>query len=144
MNMQTNYQAKPSFGIKVPTKTAIEAATGRFLEEGSIAHPRQSNLLAQLSPLDVNHLYTGEYVTAIRNMTKVIREKHPELKAASERINKECDIINIDRTFLPNDEIIVKEKNNKIWNKEAEQIGKEEIDIEPMTLKELGLDYLQI
>ncbi|MCM1265588.1 MAG: hypothetical protein NC200_05245 [Candidatus Gastranaerophilales bacterium] len=140
MNIQPTYQARPSFGVKVPVKTAIEAATGRFLDDGKIAYPRQRELLSQLSYLNINKLYTGEMADAMRNMSKVIRERHPELKAASERINKECDIINQDRTFLPADEIIVKEKIDKIWNKEAEQIGKDEIDIAPMSIKDLGLD----
>lgn len=141
MNIQQNYQPfKPSFGIKVPVKTAIEAASGRFLDDAKISYPRQKNLLSQLGNIDTNHLYAGEMADGLRNMSKVIRERHPEIKNASERINKECDVINQDRTFLPADEIIVREKISRMLNKEAEQIGKEEIDINPISLKDLGLD----
>ncbi|MCM1338544.1 MAG: hypothetical protein NC191_02605 [Muribaculaceae bacterium] len=135
------YSTKPvSFGMKIPVKTAIEAASGRFLRDAKIAHPAQLDLLSKLGSIDVRQLYLGEVADGLRNMSHLIRARHPEVASAAERINKECDIINQDRTFLPESEEIIKKQISQMLNGEAKKIGKKFIDISSMTLEELGLD----
>lgn len=143
MNIQNNYKSnQPNFGIKVPVKTAIDVASGRFLRGAKVSYPAEKDLLSKLGNIDSNKLYTGEYATASRNMSKLIRERHPEINAATEKIGKECDIINKDRTFKPQDEVKISQKISQMLDNEANAIGKKEIDIEPMSLKELGLDLM--
>lgn len=128
----------PSFGIKIHTKTAIEAASGVFLEDAKISYPRQCKLFENLSGLQIKNLYAGEVATGMRNMSQILRQKHPELETATANIKRVCDEVNKDRTFLAKDEIIIKEKLKTALNKEADNIG-ESIDIEPISLTELKL-----
>lgn len=142
MKIQNNFSHNihPSFGIKVNTKTALEAATNMFLDDCKISYPRQTKLLSELSSLDIKKLYSGEMAEGLRGMSKVIKNRHPEINESAARIKKECNALNMERTFLPEDEVIFKEKLDNIVNEELKKIGKREIDIEPISLKELGLE----
>lgn len=134
----------PSFGVKVPTKTVLSVATGRFLEEAKVAHPAQMDMLQKVGNLSHEQLYSYQSAEALRNMGNIIRHRHPDVAQSAERISKECDILNRDRTFLPDDEKKVTETINRVVGEEIKKIGKEEIDIEPMNLKELGYDKSDI
>lgn len=141
MRIQNNYpNFHPNFGIKVPTKVAVEAATGRFLENAKISYPRQNELLSKLGNIDTKKLYAGELSEGLRNMRLVIREKHPDVAAAAERIGAFCDSYNMERTFLLEDEAIFSKNLKDFVNQEVKNLGKKEIDIEPISLKNLGLD----
>ena len=141
MKIQSNYiNYKPNFGIKVPTKVAIEAATGTFLENAKISYPRQTELLSTLGNLNTNKLYAGEMTVGLRNMSKVIYKRHPEIAASAERIKAFCNSYNAKRTFLPEDEAKFSKELYNIVQNEINTIGKNEIDIEPISLKELGLE----
>ncbi len=127
-----------TFGIKVPTRTALEAASGRFFDNSKISYKRQKNLLRKLGNIETRKLYTGELAEALRSMRNGIRKQHPELAIAADRIGKVCD--NFDRTFLTENEIQFNEILRTAINNEIKQINKTKIDIEPMALKDLGLD----
>ncbi len=133
-------KSHPNFGIKVPIKTAVETASGRFLDNAKISYPRQTKLLSLLGNIDSTKLYTGEMAEGMRNMSLVIRKRYPEIAQAAKRISDFCDAYNMERTFLPEDEAIFCTKLKKEVNKETKALGIKEIDIEPISLKELGLD----
>ena len=132
------YRNNPYFGIKVPVKTALEAASGRFFDEGKIANPRQLKLLENLGNIKPLELYSGEVAEALRNLRIGIRKQHPDLALAADRIGKTCD--EFDRTFLPEDEIKFNKLLQSTIKQEIENIGKNNIDIEPFSLKDLVLE----
>ncbi len=134
----------PNFGVKIPTKTVLSVATGRFLENAKTAHPAQMDMLQKVGNLSHEQLYSYQSAEALRNMSHIIKQRHPDVALSAERINRECDILNRDRTFLPDDEKKVTETINRVVGEEIKKIGKEEIDIEPMNLKELGYDKSDI
>lgn len=130
----------PSFGVKIPTKTVLSVATGRFLENAKVAHPAQMDMLQKVGNLTHEQLYSYQSSEALRNMGNIIKQRHPNVAKSAERINKECDALNRDRTFKPDDERKVLATINRVVREEIRNIGKEEIDIAPMDLKELGYD----
>ncbi len=136
--MKVNYYTSPSFGIKIPVRTALEAASGCFFDDAEKSYPRQMKLLAKLGNIEPMKLFTGEVAEAVRGMRNGIRVQHPELHSAAERINKECD--SFDRTFFPEDEIEFNKMLKNAINREVTKIGKKYINIEPFSLKDLGLD----
>lgn len=138
----SSYQ--PSFGVKVKTKTVLSVASGRFLEDARVAHPAQMDMLQKVGNLSHDQLYSYQSAEALRNMGNIIKQRHPKVAQSVERINKECDALNKDRTFLPDDEKKVTDTINRVVGEEIQKIGKEEIDIEPMNLKELGYDKSDI
>lgn len=138
----SSYQ--PSFGVKVPTKTVLSVATGRFLENAKTAYPAQMEMLQKVGNLSHEQLYSYQSAEALRNMGNIIRQRHPNIAKSAERINKECDALNRDRTFKPDDERKVIATINKVVGEEIKNIGKKEIDIAPMNLKELGYDKSDI
>lgn len=138
----SSYQ--PSFGIKVPTKTVLSVATGRFLENAKTAHPAQMDMLQKVGNLSHEQLYSYQSAEALRNMGNIIKQRHPKVAQSAERISKECDILNRDRTFKPEDEKKVTATINRMVREEIKNIGQEEIDIAPMNLKELGYDKSDI
>lgn len=144
MKIQNNHSDfRPNFGIKVSTKTAIEAATGCFLENAKISYPRQIKLLSQVGNINTNNLYVGEISEGLRNMSKVIRKRHPEIANAAEKIREFCQSYNLKRTFLPEDEVIFNKKLSQVVENEIKTINKKEINITPMSLEDLGLDKLK-
>lgn len=141
MKIQSNYiNYSPNFGIKVPTKVALEAATGTFLENAQISYPRQTKLLSRLGKLNTNKLYSGEMTNGLRNMSKVICKRHPEIATSAEKIKAFCNSYNMKRTFLPEDEARFSKELSDIVENEINTIGKNEINIEAISLKELGLE----
>lgn len=138
--MQIQKTTPTSFGMKIPTKTAIEVASGCFLDNAKFSCPKQYKLLEQVSGLKVMDLYTGEVAEGLRNLSRILREKYPAIRDAASNIRKVCDKINEDRTFLPEDEKIINKTLKDIWNAEAKKIGTKTIEINDISLKELGLD----
>lgn len=138
----SSYQ--PTFGVKIPTKTVLSVATGRFLENAKVAHPAQMDMLQKVGNLNHEQLYSYQSTEALRNMGNIIKQRHPDVALSAERINRECDALNRDRTFLPDDEKKVTATIRRVVGEEIQKIGKEEIDIEPMNLKELGYDKSDI
>lgn len=138
MRIQNNFNNNPNFGIKVPVRTALEAASGRFFDDGRIANPRQMKLLAKLGNIEPMKLYSGEVVEALRGMRNGIRKQYPELELAVDRIHNKCD--SFDRTFLPEDERKFKQIMKNAIDEEIQKLGKKHIDIKPFSLKDLGLD----
>ncbi|MBD5402784.1 hypothetical protein HDR58_08300 [bacterium] len=133
-----------SFGIKVPTKSVLEAACGMFLDDAKTSYPARLNLLSKLGNVDTNKLYSNQVVDSFNNLSKVIKRRYPEIADAAERITDYCKDINETRTFLPKDEIRI---NNLIKRKLSEEIrfiGSTEIDIAPISKKDLGLEYDRI
>ena len=129
-----------SFGIKVPVKTAIEAASGTFLDDAKVSYPRQIGLLGQLSGLDTRKLYTGEVVEGFKGMRRVIKEKHPDIAESSERISKVCRLLNETRTFQAESEELISKVISNFLEYELSHFKNKEIDIDKIALKELGLD----
>ena len=110
-----------------------------FSTRAKIANPRQLKLLENLGNIKPLELYSGEVAEALRNLRIGIRKQHPDLALAADRIGKTCD--EFDRTFLPEDEIKIQQIITKHYkNKKIENIGKNNIDIEPFSLKDLGLE----
>lgn len=145
MKIQKSCEYNQTFGIRVPTKTAIEAASGCFLENASISYPRQCKLLEKLSGLDTKKLYSGELGEGLKNLSRHLRDSYPELAEAAANIKKHCNLVNADRTFYPEDELKIIQGLRKLWNEEANKIEKKYIDIPKIPLRILGLDkYNQI
>ena len=140
MHIQKMDSNTQSFGMKIPTKTAIEVATGCYLDNARRSNRRQYKLLEKVSGLDIKNLYTGEVVTGLRNLSLYLKTNYPKLAAAADNIRKVCDEINANRTFFPEDELLILKKLAKVWNEEAKKIGTRSIDIEPLSLQQLGLD----
>ncbi len=138
--MRIQQTTSPAFGIKVPVKTAIEAASGCFLDSPTRSNERQLNLLGQLSGLNPMELYLGEVATGLINMSRHLKEKYPQLKQAANHIRKERAKIIKTRTFKPQEEREIAAKLKKLWNLEAKKFGVKELDIEPISLQTLGLD----
>lgn len=131
-------------GVKVPTKTVLSVATGMFLENAKKAHPAQMDMLQKVGNLSREQVYSYQAAEALRNMGKLIKERHPDVAKSAERLNKECKKLNQNRTFLPEDEKVVLATIDRVVNEEIKTIGKQEIEIEPMNLKELGYDKSDI
>lgn len=138
--MQIQRTTPTTFGMKIPTKTAIEVASGCFLDNAKVSCPKQYKLLEEVSGLKVMDLYSGEVAEGLRNLSRILREKYPAIGDAAENIRKVCNEINKDRTFLPEDEKIINQKLKSIWNAEAKKIGTKTIEIKDISLEELGLD----
>lgn len=138
MKIQNNFNNNQHFGIKVPIRTALEAASGSFFDDGRISNPRQMKLLAKLGNIEPMTLYSGEVAEALRGIKNGIRKQYPELELALDRIHNKCD--SFDRTFLPEDEIIFKQMMKTAIDEEIQKLGKKYIDIEPFSLKDLGLE----
>lgn len=134
----------PNFGVKIKTKTVLSVATGRFLEDAKVAYPAQMDMLQKVGNLSREQLYSYQSAEAMRNMGNIIKKRHPDVALSAERISRECDALNKDRTFLPDDEKKVTATIKRVVGEEIQKIGKEEIDIEPMNLKELGYDKSDI
>ncbi len=138
--MQIQNTPPTSFGMKIPIKTAIEVASGCFLDNAKISCPKQYQLLEQVSGLKVMDLYSGEVAEGLKNLSLILREKYPAIGEAVTNIRKVCNDINKERTFLPEDEKVINKKLKNIWNAEAKKIGTKTIEIDKISLKELGLD----
>lgn len=134
------YSQQQSFGIKIPTKIAIEAASGRFLENAKVSYPRQCKLLEQLSGLETIKLYSGEVATGFINLSRHLRENYPPLNTAADNIIKLCDEINKDRSFLTKDEITICKQLKTALSEEIKKIGSKVIQINKISLNELGLE----
>lgn len=130
----------PSFGIKIPVKTAIEAATGSFLDDAEISNPRQTALFEQLSGLDTKKLYTGEFADGLRGVRKVICERFPEIAQSAQRIRQLCSLLNENRLFDNEGENLIKNIISNFLEYEAKNLKIKEIELEKLSLKELGLD----
>lgn len=144
MNIQKIDSNTQSFGMKIPTKTAIEVATGCYLDNAHRSSQRQYKLFSKVSGLDAMKLYSGEIATGLQNLSRHLKENYPKLAEAANNIRKVCDEINVNRTFLPESEREISKRLTKVWNDEAKKIGSRTIDIEPVSLQKLGLGkYIQ-
>lgn len=130
----------PSFGIKIPVNVAIESATGCFFEDAKISNPRQNKLLEDLSGLDVNKMYTGQLVDGLRGVRNVIRERFPEIAHSADRIKILCDLLNENRMFDAKGETLIRRIISTFLYYEVKNLKIKEIELEKLSLKELGLD----
>lgn len=137
MEIRTNYSCRtnPYFGIKVPTITALEGASGCFLNNCKLSNKRQAKLLFDLTGLDP--VRTNKYPIGdiYRLMRKQIIKQHPELGEAGKRIQEKC--AKITRTFLPEDEIIFKQVLKDAVKEEIKKLGTRKVELEPFNVKEL-------
>lgn len=141
MQIHTNYSYRnnPYFGIKVPTITALEAASGCFLNNCKLSNKRQSRLLFDLTGLDP--VRTNKYPIGdiYRLMKHQIIKQHPELGEAADRIH--AKLTGTLRTFLPEDEIIFKQVLKDAVKEEIKKLGTRKIELEPFNVKELYERY---
>ena len=141
MQIHTNYSYRnnPYFGIKVPTITALEAASGCFLNNCKLSNKRQSRLLFDLTGLDP--VRTNKYPIGdiYRLMKHQIIKQHPELGEAADRIH--AKLAGTLRTFLPEDEIIFKSQLKKAIQEEMKKLGTRKVELEPFNVEELYERY---
>lgn len=141
MEIRTNYSYRnnPYFGIKVPAITALEGASGCFLNNCKLSNKRQAKLLFDLTGLDP--VRTNKYPIGdiYRLMREQIIKQHPELGQAAQRIQEKCAGIN--RTFLPEDEIIFQNQFKKAIQEEMKKLGTRKVELEPFNVRELYEKY---
>lgn len=137
-NMKVN-NVSPSFGIKIPVKTAIESATGVFLEDAKISYPRQMDLFEQLSGLDTKKLYTGEVSEGFKGVSRVIKEKFPNIAFSADRISQLCKLLNETRFFDPEGEKLIAKILDNFVDYEINNLKIKEIDMDKIPLEDLGL-----
>ena len=135
--MKIQHAHTQSFGMKIPAKEALQAATARNLFGTDESIRLQKRVISKLTNYDVQSLEHAEFGRAVNKLIVVLREKHPVLDKIATKIDTLC--ANFYDTLYPvKTQKEFNEDLNYVVTSGLKEIGKE-IDIEPVAAKTLGL-----
>lgn len=135
--MKIQHAHTQSFGMKISAKEALQAATARNLFGTDESIRLQQKVTSKLINYDMQALEHAEYGRAVNKLSEVLRNKYPILDKIATKIDTLC--ANFYDTLHPlKTQKEFNEDLNYVVNNGLKEIG-EEIDIEPVAAKTLGL-----
>ena len=130
MKIQKTDYANPSFGIKIPIKDAVQAASARNLFGANDSINIEKNVIKKLTKINDEQMNDANFGQSVYKLSKILREKHPELKKAAQQIDNYCE---------ENYYTMTKKALSTFVNNVIKNTGKDSIDIAPLPAHKLGL-----
>ena len=130
MKIQSANYANPSFGVRIPIKDAVQAASARNLFGTNNSINMERDVIKKLTRVNDEQLDNAHFGRTVFKLSEILREKHPVLKNAAQEIDDYCD-----KNFYT----MTKENLENFVHNVIKNTSKKSIDIEPLPAYKLGL-----
>ncbi len=130
MKIQATNYANPSFGIKIPIKDAVQAASARNLFGTNNSINIEKNVIRKLTNINDSQMDEANFGKSVYKLSKILQDNHPELKKAAEQIDNYCE---------KNYYTMTKDTLSAFVHAVIKSTGKDSIDIAPLPAYKLGI-----
>ena len=130
MKIQKTDYANPSFGIKIPIKDAVQAASARNLFGTNDSINIEKNVIRKLTNINETQMNEANFSKSVYRLSQILQKNHPELKKAAQQIDNYCE---------KNYYTMTKDTLKAFAHAVIKSTGKDTIDIAPLPAHKLGI-----